>query len=182
MKNRKAPALSFEVGQKVVYPAHGVGTVDAVEEQEIAGFKLELVVLRFEREKMVLRVPMAKVASSGLRPASDRKEAEATLGLLSGRAKKSKAIWARRAQDYETKINSGAIASLAEVVRDLYRPDGVEPASFSERSILENAMARLCGELAVSLDVTETEAEIRVVSALGKRKTPAFEDAEAVAA
>jgi CarD family transcriptional regulator len=114
---------AFKTGEAVVYPAHGVGRITAVEEQEIAGFKLELFVVSFEKDKMVLRVPTAKAASVGLRKLADADLIQKALDTLTGRARIKRTMWSRRAQEYEAKINSGDLLSVAEVVRDLYRSE-----------------------------------------------------------
>lgn len=168
MGSTKAATHDFAADDAIVYPAHGVGKVVSIEETEVAGYKLELLVLHFAREKMTVRVPRAKVATSGLRKVVTAQEAERVLGMLSGRAKRSRGLWSRRAQDYEGKINSGDLASLAEVVRDLHRAAG-DTGSYSERNIYESAFARLVGELAVALDRSETEAAAMAHDKLGQR-------------
>jgi CarD family transcriptional regulator len=174
---------AFAKGDRVVYPAHGVGLVADVVEQEVAGFKLELLVIEIPRSKMVLRIPRAKVASSGLRPVMSKAQAEDVLSALEGRARRSKALWSRRAQDYEGKINSGDPLALAEVVRDLSRAAD-DAASYSEKTIHEAAVERLAAELACALDVTETEAGRRIEQHLAKRPSRAGQepDGEAEAA
>ena len=113
----------FKPGEYIVYPAHGVGQVTTIEEQEIAGFKLELFVVSFAKEKMTLRVPVAKAASVGMRKLSDPAMIEKALEVLTGRARIKRTMWSRRAQEYEAKINSGDIIAVSEVVRDLYRSE-----------------------------------------------------------
>lgn len=176
-------ATTFAKGMAVVYPGHGIGRVTGIETQELAGFTLELLVIELARNKMVLRIPKAKVASSGLRAVVSPERAREILGMLEGRARRSRALWSRRAQDYENKINSGDIAALAEVVRDLSRAAGDE-ASYSERTITETATERLVAELAQALDVTETEAGRLVATHLGNRpgRGAAEADAESEAA
>ena len=146
--------LGFKAGEAIVYPAHGVGRITAVEEQEIAGFKLELFVVSFDKDKMVLRVPTAKAASVGMRKLADADEIQRALETLSGRARIKRTMWSRRAQEYEAKINSGDPVAIAEVVRDLHRNAGQPDQSFSERQIYEQAMDRLAAELA-AIDRTD---------------------------
>jgi len=150
----KAKEFAFEKGDFVVYPTHGVGKVIDIEAKEIAGHKLDLFVISFEQERMMLRVPVAKAKLSGLRKLSSRKIMENALVTLKGRSRVSRAMWNRRAQEYEAKINSGDPVSIAEVVRDLHRKAGQPDQSFSERQIYEAAMDRLAAELA-ALDKTD---------------------------
>ena len=138
----------FSEGDFVVYPAHGVGEVVDIENQEIAGENLELFVVRFERDRMILRVPVQRVENSGLRKLSNRKIIDQALTTLRGRARVKRAMWSRRAQEYEAKINSGDPISIAEVVRDLHRNNNQPEQSYSERQIYEQALERLVGEMA----------------------------------
>tara|TARA_Y100000817_G_scaffold306984_1_gene292862 strand:- start:346 stop:873 length:528 start_codon:yes stop_codon:yes gene_type:complete len=140
--------MPFSAGDFVVYPAHGVGKVTNVESQTIAGQKVELFVISFERDRMILRVPVGKVENSGLRKLSTRKVMDTALTTLKGRARVKRAMWSRRAQEYEAKINSGDPVSIAEVVRDLHRGDSQPEQSYSERQIYEQALERLAHEVA----------------------------------
>ena len=169
----------FKPGEYIVYPAHGVGQVTAVEEQEIAGFKLELFVVSFAKEKMTLRVPVAKVASVGMRKLSDAAGISKALDVLTGRARVKRTMWSRRAQEYEAKINSGDIIAVAEVVRDLYRSEAQPEQSYSERQLFETALARLVDEVAAVDGTTETEAMKRIETNLSKgpRRARAAEEA-----
>ena len=169
----------FKPGEYIVYPAHGVGQVTAVEEQEIAGFKLELFVVSFAKEKMTLRVPVAKVASVGMRKLSDAAGISKALDVLTGRARVKRTMWSRRAQEYEAKINSGDIIAVAEVVRDLYRSEAQPEQSYSERQLFETALARLVVEVAAVDGTTETEAMKRIETNLSKgpRRARAAEEA-----
>ncbi len=143
-----AKDLIFTPGDFVVYPTHGVGKVTAVETQEIAGHKLKLFVISFDKDRMTLRVPVAKVEGSGLRKLSTRKRMDTAITTLKGRARIKRTMWSRRAQEYEAKINSGDPVSIAEVIRDLHRNVGQPDQSFSERQIYEQARDRLASELA----------------------------------
>ncbi|HEY6028082.1 MAG TPA: CarD family transcriptional regulator, partial [Pseudolabrys sp.] len=113
----------FKTGEFIVYPAHGVGQIIAIEEQEIAGAKLELFVINFIKDKMTLRVPTAKIVSVGMRKLAEPPLVKRALETLKGRARIKRTMWSRRAQEYEAKINSGDIVAIAEVVRDLFRSD-----------------------------------------------------------
>jgi CarD family transcriptional regulator len=158
----------FKTNEFVVYPAHGVGQILAIEEQEIAGARLELFVINFMKDKMTLRVPTAKVANVGMRKLSEPALVKRALETLKGRARVKRTMWSRRAQEYEAKINSGDIVAIAEVVRDLYRSDSQPEQSYSERQLYEAALDRLSREIAVVQHVTETEAVKEIESQLAK--------------
>ena len=158
----------FKTNEFVVYPAHGVGQILAIEEQEIAGARLELFVINFIKDKMTLRVPTAKVANVGMRKLSEPVLVKKALETLKGRARVKRTMWSRRAQEYEAKINSGDIVAIAEVVRDLYRSESQPEQSYSERQLYEAALDRLSREIAVVQHVTETEAVKEIESQLAK--------------
>ena len=150
--------LEFSVGDHVVYPAHGVGQVQAVETQEVAGLKLEVYVITFDHEKMTLRVPTAKARTAGLRPLAEGNVVSQALTTLKGRARVKRTMWSRRAQEYEAKINSGDLISIAEVVRDLHRAENQPEQSYSERQLYEAALDRMAREIAAVNRMSETEA------------------------
>jgi CarD family transcriptional regulator len=158
----------FKTNEFVVYPAHGVGQIMAIEEQEIAGARLELFVISFMKDKMTLRVPTAKVANVGMRKLSEPALVKRALETLKGRARVKRTMWSRRAQEYEAKINSGDIVAIAEVVRDLYRSESQPEQSYSERQLYEAALDRLSREIAVVQHVTETEAVKEIEGQLAK--------------
>jgi CarD family transcriptional regulator len=170
MTLKKAPQtrLGFKAGEYIVYPTHGVGLVKAIEEQEIAGFKLELFVIGFEKDKMTLRVPTAKVVQVGMRKLSEPDVFKKAMELLKGRARIKRTMWSRRAQEYESKINSGDICLVAEVVRDLYRADTQPEQSYSERQLYEAALDRMAREVAVIEKVTDNEAVKLIEANLNK--------------
>ena len=138
----------FTVGDKVVYPAHGVGQVVGIETQEVASFSLEVYVVTFDHEKMTLRVPTKKAKTAGLRHLAEQAVMSQALVTLKGRARIKRTMWSRRAQEYEAKINSGCLVSLAEVVRDLHRSDSQPEQSYSERQLYESALDRMAREVA----------------------------------
>jgi len=138
----------FSVGDHVVYPAHGVGQVQGIETQEVAGLKLEVYVITFDHEKMTLRVPTAKAKTAGLRPLAETDVVSKALTTLKGRARVKRTMWSRRAQEYEAKINSGDLISIAEVVRDLHRAENQPEQSYSERQLYESALDRMAREVA----------------------------------
>ena len=161
-----AKALSFDVGDYVVYPKHGVGRVIELQKQEIAGTSLELYVLRFEKERMTLRVPTNKAESVGMRKLSSDKTMREAMETLKGKPKVKRTMWSRRAQEYEAKINSGDPISIAEVVRDLHRNVGQPDQSFSERQIYEAALERLAGEYAAVDGIDKAKATEKLEQAL----------------
>ena len=138
----------FKTGEFIVYPAHGVGQIVGIEEQEVAGAKLELFVINFVKDKMTLRVPTAKIVPVGMRKLAEGPQVNRALETLKGRARIRRTMWSRRAQEYETKIRSGDIVSIAEVVRDLYRSESQAEQSHSERQLYETALDRLSREIA----------------------------------
>jgi len=140
--------LEFSVSDHVVYPAHGVGTIQAVETQEVAGMSLEVYVITFDHEKMTLRVPTKKAKTAGLRPLAEGNVVNQALTTLKGRARVKRTMWSRRAQEYEAKINSGDLISIAEVVRDLHRAENQPEQSYSERQLYESALDRMAREVA----------------------------------
>jgi CarD family transcriptional regulator len=144
----KSKKLDFRPNEFVVYPAHGVGQIISVEEQEVAGISLELFVISFEKDKMTLRVPTHKAMEIGMRALSSPDVITHAMKTLKGKAKVKRAMWSRRAQEYEQKINSGDLIAIAEVVRDLHRTDDQREQSYSERQLYEAALERLTREVA----------------------------------
>jgi CarD family transcriptional regulator len=181
MNKKPAQRETFKNNEYVVYPAHGVGQVVGIEEQEIAGLKLELYVISFEKDKMILRVPTAKVGNVGMRKLSDQATIEKALGVLTGRARIKRTMWSRRAQEYEAKINSGDIIAIAEVVRDLHRAESQPEQSYSERQLYEAALDRMAREVSAVKELTSTEAigEIERSLAKGPRRGARPEETEA---
>jgi CarD family transcriptional regulator len=161
-----AKAETFVEGDHVVYPTHGVGKVERIAVEEIAGHRLELIHITFEENRMTLRVPVAKARSAGLRKLSTRKMFDEALAVLKGRARVKRTMWSRRAQEYEAKINSGDPLAIAEVVRDLHRNAGQPDQSFSERQIYEQAMDRLAAELAALDQTDKMAAAVKLVEFL----------------
>ena len=160
--------LGFKTHEHIVYPAHGVGQIVAIEEQEVAGFKLELFVISFVKDKMILKVPTPKVVSVGMRKLAEAPVINKSLDTLTGRARIKRTMWSRRAQEYEAKINSGDLIAIAEVVRDLYRSEAQPEQSYSERQLYEAALDRMSRELAVVQKITEQESLKLIESQLQK--------------
>ncbi|MGF1651128.1 MAG: CarD family transcriptional regulator [Hyphomicrobiaceae bacterium] len=156
----------FKLHEHVVYPAHGVGQIVGIEEQEIAGMTLELFVITFEKDKMTLRVPTSNL--EGLRKLVAEPLLEKAMSTLRGRARIKRTMWSRRAQEYEQKINSGDLVQIAEVVRDLYRADNQPEQSYSERQLYEQALDRMAREVAAVEAINDREATQRIVSILAK--------------
>ncbi|KAA6205365.1 MAG: CarD family transcriptional regulator [Candidatus Tokpelaia sp.] len=161
-KNKAVHRHGFKAGESIVYPAHGVGRIISIEEQEVAGFKLELFVIHFEKDKMDVKVPVAKALIIGMRKLSEGSFLDKALIVLQGRARVKRTMWSRRAQEYDTKINSGDIIAIAEVVRDLYRSGSQPEQSYSERQLYEAALDRMAREVAAVNKISQTEA-IRLI-------------------
>ena len=165
----KSKKLDFSVNEFVVYPAHGVGKVVSVEEQEVADVKLELYVIAFEKDKMTLRVPTHKAIDIGMRSLSTGDEVAHAMKTLKGKAKVKRAMWSRRAQEYEQKINSGDLIAIAEVVRDLHRTDDQREQSYSERQLYEAALERLTREFGAVQGGDEDGAACQITDVLMSR-------------
>ena len=161
--------VKFEVEQHVVYPAHGVGRITAIETQVVADINLEVYVVAFEQDKLILRVPTAKAQSSGMRQLASAKVVNDALKTLGGRARIKRTMWSRRAQEYEAKINSGDLISIAEVVRDLHRADDQPDQSYSERQLYESALDRMARELAAVENIDHAEAISRLSTSLAQK-------------
>jgi CarD family transcriptional regulator len=160
--------LGFKTGEYVVYPAHGVGLIVNIEEQEVAGLTLELFVISFEQDKLTLRVPVAKIKSVGMRKLAEEDEVKKALETVTGRARVKRTMWSRRAQEYEAKINSGDLIAISEVVRDLYRSEDQPEQSYSERQLFEQAMDRMSREIGSVRKLTLTEAVQLIEKQLAK--------------
>jgi len=165
MANKK---LTFAAGDYIVYPSHGVGRITGVETQVIAGMELEMYVVSFENERLILRVPVDKAQKAGMRKLSSREKIQSAMEALKVRTRpRRNVMWSRRAQEYEAKINSGDPVAIAEVVRELHRPDDAEQ-SYSERQMYRAALERLARELAAIEKIDEAEASRRLESVLLK--------------
>lgn len=158
----------FRTNEYIVYPAHGVGKIVSIEEQEVAGAKLELFVIDFEQDKMTLRVPTAKCDAVGMRKLAVDGIVKKALTTLKGKPRVRRTMWSRRAQEYEAKINSGDLVSIAEVVRDLYRAESQPEQSYSERQLYEQALDRMSREVAAVENLDEHGAAQKITSILSK--------------
>ncbi|TLG71633.1 CarD family transcriptional regulator [Methylocystis sp. B8] len=168
------PKPGFKLNEFIVYPAHGVGQITGVEIQEVAGFSLELFVVSFIKDKMILKVPTSKVVNVGMRKLAEAAIVDKALQTLSGRARVKRTMWSRRAQEYEAKINSGDLVTIAEVVRDLYRSDTQPEQSYSERQLYEAALDRMAREIAAVRKLIDSESLKLIESFLlkGPRRGP----------
>ena len=163
----KFPA--FEIGQNVVYPAHGVGSVTGIEKESVAGIDLEVYVVAFEQDKMILRVPTARARSAGMRSLAGTELVGDAMKTLTGKARIKRTMWSRRAQEYEAKINSGDLISIAEVVRDLHRAEDQPEQSYSERQLYESALDRMARELAAVEKIDRDTAMEKLSSSLAMK-------------
>ncbi|MDA4845691.1 CarD family transcriptional regulator [Hoeflea poritis] len=167
-QKKSSQRQGFKTNEYIVYPAHGVGQIVAIEEQEVAGHKLELFVIDFDKDKMRLKVPVAKASSIGMRKLAETDFVDRSLKVVQGRARIKRTMWSRRAQEYDAKINSGDLISIAEVVRDLYRADNQPEQSYSERQLYEAALDRMAREIAAVNKLSETEAVRLIETNLNK--------------
>jgi CarD family transcriptional regulator len=172
----------FRTGEFIVYPAHGVGRITGIDTQEVAGLKLDLFVISFIKDKMTLRVPVTKATTVGMRKLADGNTVKRALETVRGRARVKRTMWSRRAQEYEAKINSGDLISIAEVVRDLFRSENQPEQSYSERQLYEAALDRMSREIASVNKVSETEAVKQIEANLAKSPRRGVKPGEAVKA
>lgn len=170
MQTSAAPSTSFRPGDHIVYPAHGVGRVMGVEKQAVAGLELDVFVIAFEQDKMMLRVPTAKAKSCGMRALASAAVVNEAMKTLQGRARIKRTMWSRRAQEYEAKINSGDLVSIAEVVRDLHRASDQPEQSYSERQLYESALDRMARELAAVEKVSRDDAVQKLTASLASKR------------
>ena len=167
--HKESTGTEFKVGDRVVYPAHGVGEVVEIETESIAGISIQVYVVSFPHDKMVLRVPVKRAIATGLRALVGKDSVSKIYKVLQGKASKvTNKMWNRRAQEYESKINSGDITAVAEVIRDLHK-DSCTDRSYSERTIYESAINRLAGELSVLEGITIAEAITKLVGVLDRQ-------------
>jgi CarD family transcriptional regulator len=173
MTTATATPTAFRPGDHIVYPAHGVGRVMGVEKQSVAGIDLDVFVISFEQDKMTLRVPTTKARASGMRPLASSEVVDQAMKTLQGRARIKRTMWSRRAQEYEAKINSGDLVSIAEVVRDLHRASDQPEQSYSERQLYESALDRMARELAAVQKVSRDDAIASLSASLASKKQAA---------
>jgi CarD family transcriptional regulator len=157
---------AFSPGQFVVYPAHGVAQVVSIETQRVGNEEFKVLVVTIDADRLVVSVPLNKVKRSGLRRLSSRKVMQSAFTTMKGRANKSRGLWSRRAIDYASKIKSGDLVTIAEVVRDLYRRPDQPERSYSERLIFEQAFDRLAREVAAIEETQVAEATTKLAKLL----------------
>lgn len=165
-----ASGVSFNIGDSVVYPSHGVGKVVDIETQLIGDIKIELFVVNFEKDKMSMRIPMKKAEKVGLRHLVTRKEMDKVLDVLESTPKYARGMWSRRAAEYEAKINSGGLILVAEVVRDLFKNSEDTNRSYSERVIYESALSRLVKEYSVIYKISMEKASEQLLSVIKEKQ------------
>ena len=165
--------FKFKKGDYVVYPAHGVGQIDGIETHTIGGTQVSLFAISFEKDRMRLKVPVIKAQTSGLRKLASGDRLKDAMKTLQGRARIRRTMWSRRAQEYETKINSGDPVAIAEVLRDLKRSNDESEQSYSERQIYQSAMQRLAREVAAVQKITEVAATAQLETMLGRKEKAA---------
>ncbi len=162
--------FDFVTGDYVVYPAHGVGKIEGTETQTIGGMELSLYTVNFDKDRMRLKIPVTKAVEYGLRKISTTSRMDDAITTLRGRSRVRRTMWSRRAQEYETKINSGDPVSIAEVLRDLKRSNDEAEQSYSERQIYQNALERLAREVAAVEDISEIKATEQLEDVMGVNK------------
>ena len=169
---------NLKKGEYVVYPAHGVGQIEGVETQTISGITVKLYAINFEKDRMRLKIPVVKANESGLRRLSTSNRLKDAMKTLKDKARVRRMMWSRRAQEYETKINSGDPVSIAEVLRDLKRSNDDNEQSYSERQIYQSALERLAREVAAVEKTTEDKAIVRLEKMMGidRKKQKAAND------
>jgi len=172
----------FKKGDYVVYPAHGVGQVEGIETAKVGGMEVKLYNISFEKDRMRLKVPVMKAGPSGLRRLCSEDRLKDAIKTLKGRAKIRRAMWSRRAQEYELKINSGDPVAIAEVLRDLKRSNDDTEQSYSERQIYQSALERLAREVAAVERIPELQATEQLEGILGKAAKAAAKKAAKAAA
>jgi CarD family transcriptional regulator len=160
--DNNSKAYEYKAGDKVVYPAHGVGRVEGVEKLTVAGTEVTLYTITFEKDRMRLKLPMEKVATSGIRRLANKEQLTEVYNTMKGRARIRRVMWSRRAQEYEAKINSGSPIQVAEVLRDLKRNVSSTEHSYSERQIFQQALERLASELAAIENSTQENAAAKL--------------------
>lgn len=158
----------FKIGERIVYPSHGVGEIVNVEYQVIASVEIKVYVISFPQDKMILKVPVNRAAISGLRQLVSKNDLVLIYSTLQGKPKQGNRMWSRRAQEYESKINSGNVVAIAEVVRDLYK-NADSDRSYSERTIYESALNRLAGELSILENINAEEAISKLIEVLREK-------------
>ncbi|MEI9477660.1 MAG: CarD family transcriptional regulator [Deltaproteobacteria bacterium] len=159
----------FQIGDKAVYPGHGVGVIEAIETKKISGSELMFYILRVLDNGMTIMIPRDNAGAVGLRGVIRKLEIPKVLKILRDRdVEIDNQTWNRRYREYMEKINTGSIFEIAEVLRDLYLLRTEKELSFGERKILETAKNLLVKELAIVRDVKETDILREIKTIFGK--------------
>lgn len=154
---------TFKIGDFAVYPSHGIGKIIDIEKINILNETHECYLIYFEKEKLTIKTPIRSVEKIGIRHLISKPEMDEVFKILRSGIKKLKGMWSRRAQEYETKINSGDIMLLAEVLRDLTRDIDDSERSYSERIIYETAISRLASEYSAIYGIEFEKAKEKVI-------------------
>jgi CarD family transcriptional regulator len=156
----------FEIGDKAVYPGHGVGVIEAIESKQISGREQIFFILRIVDNGMTIMIPKDHVGAVGLRGVIRKLDVSKVIHILKDRdVTIDNQTWNRRYREYMEKINTGSIYEIAEVLRDLHLLKAEKELSFGERKIMDTAKNLLVKELAIARDVKESDIlrEIRTI-------------------
>lgn len=158
---------TFNPGDYVVYPVHGVGQVSGITSTVVGGQSLDLIAINFDKEKLTLKIPLQNTERTGLRALASKDVMELAEGILKSKSKANKrAQWTKRAQEYNLKINSGDPLAVAEVLRDLYKHPSKGEQTYSERQLYEQAMARFAPEFAAVHQLLEKDVVAKIETIL----------------
>ena len=165
VKKQETEKKEYKVKDYVVYPKHGVGQITEFKKINIGGIDLETYVLKFEKDKANGMVPVNK--QSHLRPLATINQVNKCISILKSKPKIKRSMWSRRAQEYESKISSGKIYELAEVVRDLNKGDDLMiDQSYSERQLFEKAYERILSEFQIVMELSLEDTQKKLDKAL----------------
>ena len=165
VKKQETEKKEYKTKDYVVYPKHGVGQITEFKKINIGGIDVETYILKFEKDKASGMVPINK--QSHLRPLATINQVNKCISILKGKPKIKRSMWSRRAQEYETKISSGKIYELAEVVRDLNKGDDLMvDQSYSERQLFEKAYERILSEFQIVMGVSMEDTQKKLDKAL----------------
>tara|TARA_Y100000591_G_scaffold249778_1_gene221012 strand:+ start:3666 stop:4541 length:876 start_codon:yes stop_codon:yes gene_type:complete len=165
IKKQDSEKKIYKLKEYVVYPKHGVGQITEFKKISIGGIEVESYFLKFEKDKATGMVPVNK--QSHLRPLATVNQINKCISILKSKPKIKRSMWSRRAQEYESKISSGKIYELAEVVRDLNKGDDLMiDQSYSERQLFEKAYERLLSEFNIVLGTSLEETQKKLDKAL----------------
>ena len=165
IKKQDTEKKEYKIKDYVVYPKDGVGQIIEIKKINIGGIDVEVYIIKLVKEKVDLKFPINK--QSLLRPLATVNQLNKCISILKGKPKIKRSMWSRRAQEYDSKITSGKIYELAEVVRDLNKGDDIMiDQSYSERQLFEKAYDRLLSEFQIVLDLSPEETQKKLDKAL----------------